>query len=100
VQTRPSSRARLCRGAGESSAQQSGNFVENDIEIYRRARLALFSMPCGAYLIRRPPRDLATMNLFDRKLFLPVDVIITLAINIVLVVLGYYLIMAWGLLGG
>ena len=51
-------------------------------------------------LIRWPPRDLATMNLFDRKLFLPVDVIITLAINIVLVVLGYYLIMAWGLLGG
>jgi hypothetical protein len=40
------------------------------------------------------------MNLFDRKLFLPVDVIITLAINIVLVVLGYYLVMAWGLLGG
>jgi hypothetical protein len=40
------------------------------------------------------------MNLFDRKLFLPVDVVITLAINIVLVVLGYYLVMAWGLLGG
>ena len=51
-------------------------------------------------LIRWPPRDLATMNLFDRKLFLPVDVVITLAINIVLVVLGYYLVMAWGLLGG
>ena len=40
------------------------------------------------------------MNLFDRKLFPPVDVVITLAINIVLVVLGYYLVMAWGLLGG
>jgi len=39
-------------------------------------------------LIRWPPRDLATMNLFDRKLFLPVDVVITLAINVVLVVLG------------
>ena len=50
--------------------------------------------------IRWLPRDLATMNLFDRKLFLPVDVVITLAINIVLVVLGYYLVMAWGLLGG
>jgi hypothetical protein len=44
--------------------------------------------------------SLAKMNLFDRKLFLPVDVVITLAINIVLVVLGYYLVMAWGLLGG
>ena len=51
-------------------------------------------------LIRWPPRDLAKMNLFDRKLFLPVDVVITLAINFVLVVLGYYLVMAWGLLGG
>jgi hypothetical protein len=40
------------------------------------------------------------MNLFDRKLFLPVDVVITLAINIVLVVLGYYLVMAWGLVAG
>jgi hypothetical protein len=50
--------------------------------------------------IRWLPRDLATMNLFDRKLFLPVDVVITLAINIVLVVLGYYLVMAWGLFGG
>jgi hypothetical protein len=40
------------------------------------------------------------MNLFDRKLFLSVDVVITLAINIVLVVLGYYLVMAWGLVAG
>ena len=40
------------------------------------------------------------MNLFDRKLFLPIDVVITIAINIVVVVLGYYLVMAWGLLGG
>jgi hypothetical protein len=40
------------------------------------------------------------MNLFDRKLILPVDVVITIAINIVVVVLGYYLVMAWGVLGG
>jgi hypothetical protein len=40
------------------------------------------------------------MNLFDRKLILPVDVMITIAINIVVVVLGYYLVMAWGLFGG
>ena len=38
------------------------------------------------------------MNLFERKLLVPVDV--TIAINIVVVVLGYYLVMAWGLLGG
>jgi hypothetical protein len=40
------------------------------------------------------------MDPFDRKSFLPIDVIITLTINIVVVVLGYYLVMAWGLLGG
>jgi len=39
------------------------------------------------------------MNLFNRKLILPVDVMITIAINIVVVVLGYYLVMAWGLFG-
>jgi hypothetical protein len=40
------------------------------------------------------------MDLFDRKLILPVDVMITIAINIVVAVLGYYLVIAWGLLGG
>ena len=34
------------------------------------------------------------------KAILPVDVMITIAINILVVVLGYYLVMAWGLLGG
>jgi hypothetical protein len=38
------------------------------------------------------------MDLFDRKPFLPVDVMITLAINIIIVVFGYYL-MAWDLFG-
>ena len=36
----------------------------------------------------------------EQKLLVPVDVMITIAINIVVVVLGYYLVMAWGLLGG
>ncbi|MDR3489838.1 MAG: hypothetical protein P4M05_33755 [Bradyrhizobium sp.] len=40
------------------------------------------------------------MNLFDRKLFVPIDVVITIAINIVVVAVGYYLVMAWGLFGG
>ena len=43
------------------------------------------------------------MNLFNRKLILPVDVMITIAIaiaiNIVVVVLGYYLVMVWDLYG-
>ncbi len=40
------------------------------------------------------------MDPFDQKPILPVDVLMTLAINIVVAVLGYYLIMVWGLLGG
>ena len=40
------------------------------------------------------------MNLFDRKLFVPADVMITIAINIVVAVLACYLVMAWGLFGG
>jgi hypothetical protein len=40
------------------------------------------------------------MDPFDQKPILPVDIVITLAINIVVAMLGYYLIVAWGLLGG
>ena len=40
------------------------------------------------------------MDPFDRKPFLPVDLMITVEINVIVVVLGYYLVMAWGLLGG
>ena len=40
------------------------------------------------------------MNLFERKLLVPVDVMITIAINIVVVVLGYYLVMAGVCSGG
>jgi hypothetical protein len=40
------------------------------------------------------------MDPFDQKPILPVDAMIILAINILVAVLGYYLVMAWGLLGG
>jgi hypothetical protein len=40
------------------------------------------------------------MDPFDQKPFLPLDVMITLAIKIVVGVFGYYLVMVWGLLGG
>jgi hypothetical protein len=39
------------------------------------------------------------MDPFDQKPILPVDLVITLAINIVVAVLGYYLITAWRLFG-
>ena len=35
------------------------------------------------------------MDRFDRKPFLPVDLMITVAINVIVVVLGYYLVMEW-----
>jgi len=37
------------------------------------------------------------MDPFDQKPILPVDLVITIAINIVVAVLGYYLITAWRL---
>jgi hypothetical protein len=41
------------------------------------------------------------MNLFQKSRFLlPVDVVVVLAINIVIVVLGYYAIVMWGLVRG
>jgi hypothetical protein len=39
------------------------------------------------------------MDPFENKPFLPVDVMVTVAINIVVAVFGYYLVMAWGLFG-
>jgi hypothetical protein len=41
------------------------------------------------------------MDLFRRNRFLlPVDVVVVLAINIVIVVLGYYAVVMWGLVRG
>jgi len=41
------------------------------------------------------------MDLFQKNRFLlPVDVVVVLAINIVLVVLGYYAVVMWGLVRG
>jgi hypothetical protein len=40
------------------------------------------------------------MDPFENKPFWSVDVMITVAINIVMAVLGYYLIVLWGLFSG
>jgi hypothetical protein len=41
------------------------------------------------------------MDLFEKKRFLiPIELMIVLAINLVVAVLGYYAIMMWGLLSG
>jgi hypothetical protein len=41
------------------------------------------------------------MDLFEKKRFLlPIEVLIALAINVVVVVLGYYAMIMWGLFRG
>jgi hypothetical protein len=40
------------------------------------------------------------MDPFDKKPILPVEVMITLAINVVVAVLCYYAMMLWGLFSG
>ena len=40
------------------------------------------------------------MDPFENKPLLPVDVLITVAINIVVAVLGYYLMVLWSFFGG
>jgi len=41
------------------------------------------------------------MDLFQKRRFLlPVEVVVVLAINIVMVVFGYYAVMMWGLVRG
>jgi hypothetical protein len=73
----------FCPTAGESPAQQSGNFV---------VEMPLRSISASAVGL--------AMDRFDKKPILPVEVMITLAINIVVAVLVYYANMLWGLFGG
>jgi hypothetical protein len=40
------------------------------------------------------------MDPFEKKRFLPIEVMIALAINVVVAILGYYAIMMWGLYRG
>jgi hypothetical protein len=55
---------------------------------------------CGNHFDPHDPR-LEEMDLFQKNRFLlPVDVVVVLAINIVLAVLGYYAVVMWGLVRG
>ena len=46
------------------------------------------------FLLR--PRDLA-MDRFQKRPIVPIEVVIVIAINLVVVVAGYYAVMMWGL---
>ena len=63
---------------------------------YRQCSATLFSA-CGPFW---NPQAERIMDPFDKERFLPADLMITLAINIVIAVLGYYLVVLWGLFGG
>jgi hypothetical protein len=40
------------------------------------------------------------MDPFDKKPILPVEIMITVAINVVVVLLGYYAVVFWGIMRG
>jgi hypothetical protein len=40
------------------------------------------------------------MDPFDKKPILPVEILITVAINVVVVLLGYYAVVFWGIVQG
>jgi hypothetical protein len=40
------------------------------------------------------------MDPFDKKPILPVEIMITVAINVVVVLLGYYAVVFWGIVRG
>jgi hypothetical protein len=40
------------------------------------------------------------MDPFDKKPILPVEIMITVAINVVVVLLGYYAVVFWGIVQG
>ena len=40
------------------------------------------------------------MDQFQKNRFVPIEVVIVIAINLVVVVAGYYTVMMWGLLSG
>ena len=79
---------------GDTTAQQSGNFF---FAIYRRVLARLFFR--GAEFLSASAARLA-MDPFEKKRLLPIEVMIVLAINLVVAILGYYAIMMWGLVRG
>jgi hypothetical protein len=85
---------------GDVAAQQSANFVDEMILGSIAASQLSYSL-AGAegYFDPQTPRDLA-MDPFEKKRLLPIEVMIALAINVVVAILGYYAIMMWGLVRG
>ena len=88
------------RLSGDDHAEIPGIVFSGNIDEYlaQQSDIALAS-DCGSRFDPQAPRDWRWTH-FDQKPILLVDIVITLAINIVVAMIGYYLIVAWGLLGG
>jgi hypothetical protein len=56
------------------------------------------SRPSYSLAVRKAAR--LAMDRFDKKRLLPIEVMIALAINVVVAILGYYAIIMWGLYRG
>jgi hypothetical protein len=82
-----------------TAAQQSTNFVvEGPLGPFAAWWLS-YSLAVGKIILVRNAARL-TMDSFEKKRFLPIEVMIALAINVVVAILGYYAIMMWGIFGG
>jgi hypothetical protein len=79
---------------GDTAAQQSAYFL---VATYRRVLARLFSR--SAELFIHSAARLA-MDPFEKKPFLPIELMIALATNVVVAILGYYAIMMWGFYRG
>jgi hypothetical protein len=82
---------------GGAAAQQSTNFF---VELALRRFVAeLFSRGTEDHFRSVSAARLA-MDPFEKERLLPIEVMIALAINLVIAILGYYAIMMWGLFRG
>jgi hypothetical protein len=79
---------------GETAAQQSANFFLPSI-----AACWLGYSPAVRNFLSASAARLA-MDPFEKKRLLPIELMIALAINVVVAILGYYAIMMWGLYKG
>ena len=77
----------------DTAPQQSAYFI---VDTFRHLLARLFSRT--AELFTRWCCE--TMDPFEKKPLLPVELMIALAINVVVAILGYYAIMVWGFYRG
>ena len=85
---------------GDAAAQQSANFVIEATFLSIATLRLSYSLAVRDHFNRKR-REGWAMDPFKKKRFLlPIEVMIALALNVVVVVLGYYAMMMWGFFRG